>query len=90
MRLIIASLVLNLNILNTSLAQEKSDPWKASETLVEKLQKQKNDFNYRESDVPKFELPAALISQDGTQIKTREDWKKIRRPELMEMFRSQV
>ncbi|MGJ7030690.1 glucuronyl esterase domain-containing protein [Niabella hirudinis] len=45
--------------------------------------------NYEESKVTAFELPALLVSKNGTPIKTAQQWEKIRRPELLEIFAAQ-
>lgn len=37
-----------------------------------------------------LDIPDPLISNNGTKITTDEQWEKIRRPELMEMFSSQM
>lgn len=44
------------------------------------------EVNYDESKVPDYTLPDVLTSFDGKQIKTIDDWEKIRRPEIVEFF----
>ncbi|MBM3333526.1 acetylxylan esterase [Candidatus Sumerlaeota bacterium] len=46
--------------------------------------------NYDESKVPQYTLPDPLVMQDGTRVTTAEQWTTKRRPELLELFRSQV
>ncbi len=46
--------------------------------------------NYDESNVPEYELPPLLKSEKGKTITSPEEWKNIRRPELVELFSSQV
>lgn len=46
--------------------------------------------NYDESKVPIFELPDALTTFDGEQIKTAKEWTETRRPELYNFFETQV
>lgn len=47
-------------------------------------------FNYDESKVPDYQLPELLKSEKGVVIRTPEDWRKIRRPEILALFESQV
>lgn len=47
-------------------------------------------INYDESKVPQYELPALLKSASGQMITTRKAWETIRRPELLEVFASQM
>jgi hypothetical protein len=46
--------------------------------------------NTNEDLVPQFVLPPLLISEKGQAIKTREDWEKIRRPEVLKMLSNQM
>ena len=46
--------------------------------------------NYDESKVPAFELPAVLQREDGKAVQTYDDWSKLRRPEILELFRQHV
>lgn len=48
------------------------------------------DFNYDEAKVPQYTLPDPLKMQDGRTVTSREMWQAERRPELLELFRSQV
>ena len=48
------------------------------------------ETHFDESKVPNFELPAALISQDGLQISTPEQWTNTRRQEVLTLFRNHV
>lgn len=41
-------------------------------------------------DTPAFTLPDALLSQSGRQITTAAEWKSLRRPEVLELFRTHV
>ena len=47
-------------------------------------------FNYDESKVPAYELPELLKLNDGTPVKAAATWKKKRRAEVLELFRSEV
>lgn len=44
------------------------------------------DFNYDESKVPEFELPALLVDQAGKKVTTAEQWTDHRRDEVLELF----
>ena len=43
-----------------------------------------------ESKVPKYILPELLKSDSGKKIETRIEWERIRRPEILEHFASQI
>ncbi|PQO35149.1 acetylxylan esterase [Blastopirellula marina] len=45
---------------------------------------------YDEAELPQFTLPDPLIAKDGTKITTAEAWEKVRRPELLELFETEV
>lgn len=45
------------------------------------------EVNYDESRMPAYTLPDVLRCQDGTQVKTAEEWSSKRRPELLQMFK---
>ncbi len=46
--------------------------------------------NTKESKVSILELPALLIAKDGQKIDSKEDWEKIRRPELLKIFKEEM
>ena len=45
------------------------------------------EVNYDESQMPDYILPEILRCQDGTSVKTAEEWLTKRRPELLQMFK---
>ncbi|MDA1017210.1 MAG: acetylxylan esterase [Planctomycetota bacterium] len=47
-------------------------------------------FNYDEAKVPKFTLPDPLVTSAGEKVISAEQWAKQRRPEILELFESQV
>ncbi|WP_298650165.1 acetylxylan esterase [uncultured Proteiniphilum sp.] len=49
-----------------------------------------NEVNYNESKVPAYILPDLLEGNNGEKITSIEQWEKQRRPELLELFASQV
>jgi len=64
--------------------------WQASPELVESLTKRRSGTNYSEQNVPKYSLPDPLVMSDGTKVGDAQTWVKKRRPEILEMFRSEV
>ncbi len=48
------------------------------------------NVNYDESKTPQYVLPNPLISEDGTKIETPEDWRNIRRPEILKQFQTEM
>ncbi len=64
--------------------------WQASKETVEKLSKSRSEFNYYEEKVPSFTLPAVLTANNGNVITKKKQWMKIRRPEILELFRTNV
>lgn len=69
--------------------QEKPG-WQASKETVERLSKSRSEFNYYEEKVPAYTLPDLMTSGSGRKTATSRDWTKLRRPELLELFRSEV
>lgn len=65
------------------------ESWKASPELVKKLS-ESGGFNYNEDNVPAYTLPDALLTNDGKKVIHPDEWKKIRRPEVLAFFESQV
>ncbi|MHC4497313.1 MAG: hypothetical protein ACYSYM_15985 [Planctomycetota bacterium] len=45
-----------------------------------------SDVNYDESKVPHYDLPPLLVSAEGKAIKTPEEWRNIRRPQILALF----
>lgn len=45
-----------------------------------------NHTNRDEANVPRYTLPDPLVMEDGTPVRTREEWFSARRPELMKMY----
>lgn len=46
--------------------------------------------NYDESEVPDYDLPELLLTEQGESITTTADWSAHRRSELLQLFREQV
>ncbi len=73
-----------------ALVAQVMEGWQASRETIDKLSQGQTDFNYEESKVPVYTLPELLTSNNGKKIIDQNDWIKIRRPELLELFTSQV
>src|SRR5512133_4083024 len=46
--------------------------------------------NYDEAKIPSYVLPELLVSSNGQKIASRESWEKLRRKEILELFRINV
>lgn len=46
--------------------------------------------NYDEDKVPAYTLPNPLLTESGRPVTSAEDWRRVRRPELLELFRKYV
>ena len=49
-----------------------------------------NQANYDESKVPALVLPDPFVSEKGLLIDNQEDWEKIRKPEIFNLFENEV
>ena len=45
---------------------------------------------YDEAKVPKYSLPALLVMKDGGRVRDAKTWTAKRRPEILEMYRTEV
>jgi hypothetical protein len=45
---------------------------------------------YDEKDVPPYTLPDVMVTSAGRRVKTVKEWRTVRRPEILELFTSQV
>lgn len=70
-------------------SQDKAS-WKASPELIEKLNKERNEVNYREENIPPYTLPDPLITNDGKRVIHPDEWRVIRRPQILSLFETQV
>lgn len=83
-------LVLLLTLSFRTGSAQTAEGWQASKETVEKLSKSNAGFNYHEEKVTSYSLPAVLTEKNGKIVTTKEEWMKIRRPELLELFRTNV
>ncbi len=79
-----------LSISTVPVLAQQNKSWQASPETVEKLSKSRPEFNYFENKVPTYTLPEVLITQKGEKITKKSQWEKLRRPELLELFTTQV
>ena len=77
-------------LLSAGLSAQTDQSWKASEETVEKLTKSRPEFNYYENKVPSYTLPDPLLTLSGKKVTSPKQWKKVRRPEILELFRENV
>jgi len=72
------------------ISQAARGGWEADPTLCDSLAKRKPFAIFHEEKVPSYTLPDLLVAQDGTRIKTARQWRDLRRPEILELFRQYV
>jgi len=48
------------------------------------------DVNYDEARVPRYELPPLLVTAEGKPVTTAEEWRKVRRPQILSLFSNLV
>jgi hypothetical protein len=46
--------------------------------------------NYDEAKVPPYTLPELLVAANGTRIQSADQWMKIRRPELLKLYETEI
>lgn len=64
--------------------------WLIPVVLAAPLAARPPEVNYDESKVPHYTLPDPLVFADGRKVTTAAQWKNRRRPELLELFTTQV
>ena len=69
---------------------EGQQGWQPNPELVKALSQKRPDVIYDEAKVPPYTLPDPLVCLDGTKVTTPELWWKKRRPEILELFRTQM
>jgi len=74
----------------TFLTPASGQGWEADPAVVERLSKSRSEFNYYESKVPKYVLPNVLANSKGAEIAKPKEWTRVRRGEVLEMFRKNV
>jgi hypothetical protein len=73
-----------------NVSAQSDNSWRASAQTVEKLSKPGSEFNYYEEKVPSYILPDILTTLDGRKVTKSSMWTKVRRPEILELFRENI
>ncbi len=68
----------------------KRDAWILIAWLCASMLLAQHNVNYDEEKVPKYVLPELLQLQNGEKVTSVEQWEKLRRHEIMELFASKV
>ena len=74
----------------SELQAQINESWRASKETVEKLSKDRSEFNYYEEKVPSYTLPDILTTLDMKKVTAPQAWTKIRRGEILELLRKNV
>lgn len=64
--------------------------WRANPDVVEKNAKAHPELNFYEEKVPSYTLPDLFTTLDGKKVKNARTWNKVRRPEILELYRTNV
>ena len=86
----VCALVLSFSFLYSPGNSQVADTWKASPETVAKLSRSQPDFNYYEEKIPAYTLPDLLVTSSGSKVTTANEWMKVRRPEILELFRENI
>jgi len=73
-----------------SLIAQANESWHTTPETIDRLSKLRPQDNYVESKIPFYTLPDVLTTTKGVRITDTADWEKYRRPEILDMFASQV
>jgi hypothetical protein len=73
-----------------NISAQSGESWQAPPATVEKLSRPASGFNYYEEKVPSYTLPEVLVNSTGQKITKPKKWTKVRRNEVLEMFRENV
>src|SRR4030065_623457 len=49
-----------------------------------------NDVVYDESKIPHYDLPSLLVTAEGKPVTTSEQWRNVRRPQILSLFSNLV
>ena len=88
-RSVLAS-VMMLTISVLTVDAQSGESWKPSPETSARLTRSRPEFNYYEEKVPEYTLPDLLADARGKKISSAKVWTKKRRPEVLEMFRTDV
>ena len=59
-------------------------------TLTREPKEYDSDVIYDQSKIPHYDLPPLLVTAEGKTIKTPEEWRNIRRPQILALFSNLV
>ncbi len=76
--------------LSSNAFSQAEQSWQPSKETVYKLTGDQPEFNYFEEKVPSYTLPALLRTSNGRTVENTGMWEKIRRNEVLELFRENV
>lgn len=82
--------IISFLIVLSGLLPLSAQSWQASKETVERLSKARSEFNYYEEKVPHYTLPDVIANSKGKKIQKPADWTKVRRGEVLELFRENV
>ena len=75
-------------------AEQTAPGWVAPPDFVKKFEdRDKNRSylsNFREENIPPYTLPDVLTMIDGSKVADAQTWRSLRRPEILELFRTHV
>ena len=87
---LIVSVIIVLLLIPVKNIAQTEEGWKASKETVERLSKNQPQFNYYEEKVSDYNLPDPLITNNGKKVTSPRLWRKVRRQEILELFRENV
>ena len=88
--LFVSSLLILSSLLSFDAAAQTEEGWRPPQQTVERLSKNQPEFNYYEEKVPSYTLPEVLTTKGGRKVTSPRLWNKVRREEILELFRGNV
>jgi len=88
--LINVSITLILSVLSIDAFSQAEPSWRPSNETIARLSKNQPEVNYFEEKVPGYVLPDVLVTSNGKKVRNAQMWEKVRRKEVLEMFRENV
>jgi pimeloyl-ACP methyl ester carboxylesterase len=88
--LINLSITLFFSVLSNHCFAQTEESWRPSRETIDRLTRTASEINYFEEKVPAYVLPDVLATIKGKKVKNARMWEKVRRNEVLEMFRENV
>ncbi|HUV00172.1 MAG TPA: hypothetical protein VMW32_04335, partial [Bacteroidales bacterium] len=88
--LFVSSLLILSSLLSFDAEAQTEEGWRPPQQTVERLSKNQPEFNYYEEKVPSYTLPEVLTTTGGRKVTSPRLWNKVRREEILELFRGNV